>query len=359
MHEELAGKRDLDARMAAMDSPIRPIVRPTIRDVSRVAEVSIKTVSRVINKERYVSGEIRARVQQVMAEMSFQPSSAARALAGHRSHQIAIICDNPNPWYVYEVQLGTRARCQRDGVRMIAQPYDRESPTMLDDIVDLVDQVHPDGLVLTPPACDDVRVLKELARRRVPFVRVQPGTLLAMTSSVFIDNEQAAFEMTRHLLELGHRRIGFIIGDRGYAASEHRLNGYARALAEAGLRLDVELVQQGRFDFGSGAAATETLLGLTNRPTAIFASNDDMAAGALATAHRLGVSVPEALSVAGFDDTAFASIVWPALTTIRQPVRVLAEAAADLLLAPPAAIEARQIPHELVVRDSTGAVKHS
>jgi LacI family transcriptional regulator len=328
--------------------------RATIRDVSRVAEVSIKTVSRVLNNEKYVTAETRARVEEVMAQLSFQPSSAARALKGHRSHQIAIICDNPSPWYVYEVQHGIRARCEQDRVRMIAQPYDRGSPTLLEDIVSLVDQVHPDGLVLTPPACDDARVLQELLRRQVAFVRVQPGVRVDVTSSVFIDNESAAYDMTSHLLGLGHKRIGFIVGDRGYAASEHRLNGYTRALAEAGLHFDLELVQQGYFDFRSGVAAAELLLSVADPPTAIFASNDDMAAGALATAHRLGISVPASLSVAGFDDTAFASIVWPALTTIRQPVRALAEAAADLLLAPPLVTEGRQIPYELIIRDSTG-----
>ena len=332
--------------------------RATIRDVSRVAEVSIKTVSRVINNEKYVSEDTRARVEQVMADLRFQPSSAARALAGHRSHQIALICDNPSPWYVYEVQYGTRLRCQQDRVRMIAQPYDRGSPTLLEDIMSLVDQVHPDGLVLTPPVCDNATLLRELSRRDVAFVRVQPGIDLAMTSSAFIDNDSAAYDMTQHLIGLGHTRIGFIIGDPGYAASAHRRVGYQRALQEANLPLDSDLVQQGFFDSPSGAAAAEILLALPIPPTAIFASNDGMAAGVLTTAHRLGIAVPAALSVAGFDDTSFAAILWPALTTIRQPVRALAEAAVDLLLKPPPQSESRQIPYELVVRDSTGPAPH-
>ncbi len=336
---------------------IPPTPRATIRDVSRLAEVSIKTVSRVINNEKYVTAQTRARVEQVMAQLSFQPSFAARTLKAHRSYQIAVICDNPSPWYVYEVQHGIRARCQRDGVRMIAQPYDRASPTLLEDILSLVKQAHPDGLVLTPPACDDVRVLHELTQRKIPFVRVQPGFHPQLTSSTFIDNESAAFSMTRHLLDLGHRRIGFIVGDLAYAASHLRLAGYTRALTEAGLHPESELIQPGSFDFASGQAAASRLLALPIPPTAIFASNDDMAAGVLATAHHMKIPVPEALSVAGFDDTPFAGIVWPSLTTIRQPVRALAEAAADLLLAPPANIERRNIRYELIVRDSTGPVR--
>ena len=339
-----------------MQPRAEPLTRATIRDVARIAEVSIKTVSRVLNNEKYVGEATRIKVEQVMAQLSFQPSSAARALAGARSHQIAIICDNPSPWYVYEIQYGTRVRCQRDHVRMLAQPYDRGSPTLLEDIINLVDQVHPDGQVLTPPAGDDMRLVEELLRRQVPVVRVQPGLRMELTCSVSIDNEGAAYEMTRHLLGLGHRRIGFIVGDRGYAASGHRLQGFTRALGEAGLAIDGALVQDGTFSFASGSAAAERLLSLAEPPTAIFASNDEMAAGALAMAHRRGVEVPGRLSIAGFDDTSFASIVWPALTTVRQPVRALAEAAADLLLAPPETNEGRQIAYELVLRDSTGWV---
>ncbi len=333
------------------------MTRSTIRDVSRVAEVSIKTVSRVINNQDYVSAETRARVERVMTELFFQPSSAARALAGHRSHQIAVICDNPSPSYVYEIQYGIRLRCQQSGVRMIAQPYDRGSPTLLDDILTLVDQVHPDGLVLTPPACDDAQVLAELLRREVPFVRIQPGTRAGVSSSVFIDNEQAARDVTHHLLELGHTRIGFIVGDRGYASSDHRLNGFLGALADAGVPIPADYIRFGFFDFASGVEQAERLLTLPAPPTAIFASNDDMAAGVLTTAHRRGVSVPGELSVVGFDDTPFASIVWPALTTVRQPVRLLAAAAADLLLKPPPTPEDRRIAYEFVVRQSTGPVK--
>ncbi|MGJ3627631.1 LacI family DNA-binding transcriptional regulator [Sphingomonas sp. MMS24-JH45] len=138
--------------MAARDDDRIAGHRPTIRDVSRIAGVSFKTVSRVINDQQYVSEETRARVKAVMAELGFQPSQAARALAGHRSHQIALICDNPNPWFVYEVQFGVRSRCRTSGVRMIAQPYDRTSPTLLEEVVSLVDQAHPDGLVLTQRA---------------------------------------------------------------------------------------------------------------------------------------------------------------------------------------------------------------
>lgn len=328
--------------------------RPTIRDVSRLAGVSFKTVSRVINDQQYVSAEKRERVLGVMAEIGFQPSSAARALAGHKSHQIALICDNPNPWFVYEVQAGVRERCEADGVRMIAQPYDRASPALLDDIVALIDQAHPDGLILAPPACDDRRVIDELQRRRIPFVRLLPGGRIEGVPATSIDNEQAAYRMTSHLAALGHVRIGFVVGERSYAASSQRLAGHLRALADAGIAVDLDHIRQGSFDFASGKAAADALLDLATPPTAIFAASDDMAAGVLVAAHRRGIEVPAMLSVAGFDDAPLAEIVWPPLTTIRQPVRQLAIEAADLLLAHSDSIE-RRLDVQLVERESTAA----
>lgn len=325
----------------------------TIRDVSRVAGVSIKTVSRVINNQKYVGAETRRRIEEAMAVLKFHPNSAARALAGHKTHRVALICDNPNPWYVYEVQYGTRSRCREDGVRMIAQPYDRNAPDLVTDVVSLIEQVHPDGLILTPPASDHRALLDELLSSKLPFVRIQPGSQLDLSPSVYVDNEAAAYDMTRHLLDIGHGRIGFVVGDRGYAASGQRLNGYVRALSEAGLGVDLALVRQGDFGFASGEEAARDLLAMDDRPTAIFASSDDMAAGVLAMAHRMGIGVPDELSIAGFDDTALATAVWPALTTVRQPVRLLAEAAAGLLLSPDGENSRIELCHELVVRAST------
>ena len=332
-------------------------MRVTIKDVSRVSGVSIKTVSRVLNKERYVGVETRAKVEAAVAELNFRPSIAARSLAGKRSFQIALICDNPSPYYVYEMQSGIRDRCAQDGVRMIAQPYDRNAATLLDDIENLVDATHVDGLILTPPVSDHPQVLDLLERRGVRFVRVSPGSAVDLASSTFIDNERAARVMTAHLLELGHRRIVFIAGHPSYATSGQRMRGYARALGQEGLSLDPILVREGSYDFASGASAAEALLALDAPPTAIFASSDDMAAGVLTVAHRRGLAVPGQLSVAGFDDAALAGFVWPPLTTIRQPTREMAYQAADLLLAPAdAPIERREVAFELIVRESTGPV---
>ena len=331
-------------------------MRATIRDVSREAGVSIKTVSRVLNNERYVGAETRAKVEAAVAALNFRPSLAARSLAGRRSYQVALVCDNPSPHYVFEMQSGIRDRCQTDGVRMIAQPYDRGSERLLADIEALVDTSHLDGLVLTPPVSDNAAVLDLLARRKVRIVRVSPGARPDAAPAVFIDNVRASAALMAHLLALGHRRIAHIAGPADYATSGQRLAGYRAALDAAGLTHDPALVADGAFTFASGATATERLLDLAEPPTAIFAASDDMAAAALSVAHRRGMAVPRRLSVAGFGDDSLAEYVWPPLTTVRQPVRAFGWNAADLLLAGDEADERRELPFELVVRGSTAAL---
>jgi LacI family transcriptional regulator len=328
-------------------------MRVTIKDVSRIAGVSIKTVSRVLNKEKYVRDETRLKVEAAVAELKFSPSLAARSLAGGRSFQIALIYDNHSPYYIHQIQEGVWERCKAEGVRMLAQPADVASATLAAEVGGLIDETHVDGIILSSPVTDAAPVLDELERRGIPFVRISPGTNHALTSSVFMDDVQAADDMTTHLINLGHRMIGFVMGHPNHMASEQRLFGYRRALDRAGIEFEPGLVRPGEFDFASGAAAAEVLLGLSSRPTAIFASNDDMAAGILAVAHRLQLDIPGDVSVAGFDDTALASIVWPPLTTIRQPTRDLAYAAASLLLERLDGVVHRRLQHDLVIRAST------
>ncbi len=331
----------------------------TIKDVSQIAGVSMKTVSRVLNRERYVSEATRLRVEQAVEELNFRPSVAARILAGKRSHQIALIYDNHSPHYIHQVQTGVWARCIEQGVRLLAQPSDVSSPTLALEVGGLIDQTQVDGVILSSPVTDSAAALEELERRGIPYVRISPGTDHERSASVSMDDVQAADDMTSHLIALGHRRIGFVIGHANHTASDLRLFGYRRALDRAGLPFEPKYVRPGAFDFASGEAAADILLDLPTPPTAIFASNDDMAAGVLTVAHRRGISVPADLSVAGFDDTALASQLWPPLTTVRQPTRDLAYAAAGLLFDAGDQIVHRRLPHELVLRASTAAPRRA
>ena len=326
-------------------------VRSNIRDVAARAGVAVKTVSRVLNGHPYVSAETRERVEKAMQALDFRPSIAARILSGAKSNQIALIYDNHSPYYMFQIQHGCWTRCQQDGIRLLAQPVDVADPQIGDQLRGLISETHVDGIVLSSPVTDCDPVLRILESMDVPFVRISPGTNHALTSSVFMDDAQAADDMTTHLINFGHRRIGFVKGHPNHMASDDRLFGYRRALDRAGISYEPQLVAEGEFDFDSGVRAGRQLLDLPDAPTAIFAANDDMAAGILAIAHDRGIDLPGQLSVAGFDDTTLARSVWPPLTTIHQPMFDLAHTATDILIAG-ADISHRRLPHTLVERSS-------
>ncbi len=325
--------------------------RSNIRDVAVLAGVAVKTVSRVLNNHPYVAADTRARVEEAMRTLDFRPSIAARILSGAKSNQIALIYDNHSPYYMFQIQNGCWTRCQQDGIRLLAQPVDVADPLIGDQIRGLVSETHVDGIVLSSPVTDCDPVLRMLEVLDVPFVRISPGTNHALTSSVFMDDAQAADDMTSHLINFGHRRIGFIKGHPNHMASDDRMFGYRRALDRAGIAFEPQLVSEGEFDFESGVRAGRLLLDLAEPPTAIFAANDDMAAGVLAVAHDRGIDLPGQLSVAGFDDTTLARSVWPPLTTIHQPMFDLAHTATDILIAG-GDINHRRLPHTLIERAS-------
>ena len=325
--------------------------RSNIRDVAARAGVAVKTVSRVLNGHPYVSADTKARVEEAMKALDFHPSVAARILSGAKSNQVALIYDNHSPYYMFQIQTGCWDVCRAKGIRLLAQPVDVADPDVGDQVRGLVTETQVDGIILSSPVTDCEPVLRALEAMDIPFVRISPGTNHALTSSVFMDDAQAADDMTTHLINAGHRRIGFIKGHPNHKGSEDRLAGYRRALDRAGIAFDPVLVCDGEFDFDSGVRGAGRLLDLPEPPTAIFASNDDMAAGVLAVAHDRNIELPTQLSVAGFDDTTLARTVWPPLTTIHQPMAELAQTAAEILIEG-GDITHRRLPHQLIERAS-------
>lgn len=328
--------------------------RPTIKEVSKIAGVSFKTVSRVLNNEKHVSEETRRRVEEVVAQLNFRPSHAARILAGRRSFQVALLYDNPSPYYVFHIQAGAMERCGELGYRLLMQPVDTTARHLVQDVLALVDEAHLDGLILSPPLTEMPELIDALDKRKLPYVRIAPGLRKNHGLATAMDDVAAAREITRHLIDLGHRAIAFVSGPESHVSSKDRMAGYRQELEAHDIAFDPSLVIAGDYSFASGGAAAKALFVRTPRPTAIFAGNDDMAAGALAAAHEADIAVPEALSIAGFDDSDLARAVWPPLTTIRQPVRQLAYAAADLMLSGKAVVQQLTLEHELKVRATTG-----
>ncbi len=303
---------------------------PTISDVARQAGVSPMTVSRVINGETNVRAETRKRVETAIKALDYSPSSAARTLAGGEEIRIGLLHSNPSVNYLSEFLVGSLDQASRMNVQLIVEKCDDEAEE--ESAVEHLMRARLDGIVLSPPLSESLPVLEAIHARNIPVVAVATGRAPDWALSVSINDHQAAYEMTRHLAQLGHRRIGFIKGNPRQTASDERLEGYKDALRDSDLPESPELIAHGLFTYRSGLDAAEKLLDLKEPPTAIFSSNDDMAAATVAIAHRRGLDVPGDLTVCGFDDTALATTIWPELTTIRQPIFDMSRTAVDLLV---------------------------
>jgi LacI family transcriptional regulator len=311
----------------------------TIYDVADRAGVSIKTVSRVMNAEPNVREEMRERVLEAAAQLDYHPNLSARSLAGARSFLIAAFVDATltlQHWrnergtdYLARIQLGATLPCRAAGFHLLVELVDSEAASMRQDVRSLLAALKPDGVILTPPSSDNQVLLEILRKAGTPFVRLGAERPAGGGLRLSLDDRAAARGMTEYLLELGHRRIGFIGGARHYGSSQARQDGFMQAMAARGLF--TPWIAGGDFTYASGMEAARVLLGHAQRPTAIFASNDDMALGCLAVAAELGLRVPEDLSVAGFDDSTGSHFSRPRLTTLRQPIVEMAALAAEKL----------------------------
>ncbi|HEX7874183.1 MAG TPA: LacI family DNA-binding transcriptional regulator [Sphingobium sp.] len=303
---------------------------PTINDVAKQAGVSPMTVSRVINGENVVRQATREKVEAAIAALNYSPSAAARSLAGGEETRIGLLYSNPSASFLSEFLVGSLDQASRSGVDLVVEKWDEE--TSVQTVVDHLLRSRINGVVLPPPLCDLAEMTDALTRADIAAVAVATERITDTVSAVSIDDHDAAYTMTRHLIGLGHKRIGFIKGHPNLNASGRRIDGYLDALRNAGITPDERLMAQGYFTYRSGLDAAEQILDLPEPPTAIFASNDDMAAAAVAIAHRRGLDVPGDLTICGYDDTSLAVTIWPELTTIRQPINEMTRAAVDLLV---------------------------
>jgi LacI family transcriptional regulator len=333
-----------------------------INDVAERAGVSIKTVSRVINREPNVRGNTRERVETAIAELKYPPNPFARSLAGSRAFVVGLLYDNPSSSYVIDIQRGTLRVCQREHYDLLIHPCDYQSSELPAEVGHLLGHSKVDGFLLTPPLSDHEPLLTALRASGARYVRVAPGDHAEISRSVFTNDRESCAEMTRYLVSLGHRSIAFIIGDPDHRAVAERYRGYKEGLKAAGLPLDQRLVKQGFNTFPSGVECGSELLRQKDRPTAVFASNDEMAVGVMRVAQQSGIRIPEDLSVVGFDDIPVAQQMFPALTTIRQPVEAMAMTATELLLGQlRGAAPAREIivlESVIQLRESTGPGPH-
>ena len=328
---------------------------PTMSDVAKLAGVSAMTVSRVVNGDPKVSPATRKRIERTIAEIGYAPHLGARALAGGELKRIGFLYGDSGSATAGDLLANALEEAEHRQVQIVVGRYERRKGAL--QAARRLVGCGVFGMLLPPPLDDMTEVLDFLAAAGLPSVSLACGKPGGSLYSISIDDHRAAFTMTRHLLALGHSRIGFVIGDPRQESSVLRLQGYRAALEKAGLPFRKELVAQGFGTFRSGLGAGEALLGLTHRPTAIFASSDEMAAAIVAVAHRQGFALPLELTVCGFGDSAVASAISPELTTIRMPLREMARAAVNLRVElPPGsrrqALEARIVDFALVRRQS-------
>ncbi len=295
----------------------------TIKDVSNHAGVSIKTVSRVINNEENVAEATKSKVLASVEKLGFKPNKSAQSLRSKRSYMIALLYDNPNKSYLADIQNGILQVCKKSGYNLVLQECDYEDKELSSSIIDFVKDFKIDGLIVTPPLSDMDDFLNNLELADIQYSIIAPSTKKVSSPYVSSNDYDASYEMTEKIISLGHKKIGFVKGHEMHSASSLRFNGFINAMDEHSLERNFDWIIQGDFSFESGFQAGEKIFSSAEQPTAIFASNDSMAAGVMKS---------DELSIVGFDDSPTAEQVWPSLSTVKQPVNEMALHAAKLLI---------------------------
>jgi LacI family transcriptional regulator len=319
---------------------IKPIFRvrsnlaATIKSVAEMAGVSIKTVSRVINKEGTVKPDTLQRVEEAIKALKYTPNKAARDLASKGASVLGYVYDNPNAYYIIDMQKGILDVCRKNNFELLIHPCDASSKKIAKELVDMVDTAQLAGLILSPPLSEMPEVLSELDQNQISYVRILSGDgpFPSSLPYVLVNDFKAAYDITEHLISQGHKNIAFIAGEEIHKSTIERLNGYKAALEKAGIAIDESLIIKGTYSFETGVKSSETLLAMSPHPTAVFACNDEIAAGLLFGARMKGVDVPQELAIAGFENSPFSRQTFPPLTTASQPTNEIAQHAAASLI---------------------------
>lgn len=336
--------------------------KATIKDVARVAEVSLKTVSRVINNEPTVKESTRKKVRAVIEELKYQPDMSARNLRGNTSYAIGLVYDNPNPYYVVEVQEGVLQACREMGYSLQIHPCNADSENIVEELCDLVRHSRLAGLVIAPPISEDAAITNALSARGIHFVRIVSAAEPPKGDApcIYVNDRAAAKSITSHLMDKGHQDIAFLAGEEEHHSTYERREGYKIALADKGITAREALMLPGAYSFDSGFERTMQLMQQANRPTAIFGCNDEIAAGALAAVKTSGFSVPSDVAIAGFENSPFSQQSRPPMTTAAQSIGEIARQAMMLLIArmrpqsgDPGAAQASEFVPQLIERPST------
>ena len=320
------------------------------------------TVSRVLNFEQNVKAETRGKVLRAVAALGYSVNQRARALASGSSRQIMLVHAHsperePNSYYDAGLELGALRACSTLGFDLVTRAIDPTGDDRQRLLSSILEREQPAGLIVSPPLSDDVDLIAAARSAGVRMVAISAAEAArALVPAVGIDEHAGGRAIGEYLVSLGHRRIGFIQGPAEHWSAALRYDGFLDALRKAGVP-GVSWVARGDFTFKSGVEAADRLLREKAGVTALACANDDMAAGAMLALHRSGLDIPGQISVSGFDDTPMSEIIWPPLTTVRQPIKEFGERAVQMLVAKQLAGGERHevLAHKLVVRESTAA----
>ena len=335
----------------------------TIEDIAKEANVSIKTVSRVFNHEPNVRDNTRSRVLAVAEAMNYRPNLSARSLASSKSFIIVHFHDNPNPDYLDRVNQGLHKACRAAGYFSVNEPLPISDGSYAALAASYLTSFHVDGALLSPPLSDDPALLAVLSEKDIPYARISPQFEKQSSGATYIDDGAASLMMTNHLIELGHKNIAFIAGPPSHGSTVERTAGFLKALRTSGLSIENCPQYSGDFSFRSGLSAGQKIIDSEHNVTAIFAANDEMAVGAMMAAMKAGLDIPNDMSITGFDGSRIGDVLWPQLTTIRQPIRQLSEKATNILLTSLRTSETdiicEELPVTLLARGSSSSPKVS
>ncbi len=334
----------------------RTISRVTINDIARLAGVSKKSVSRVLNGEPGLSIKTRQRIQAIMKQEGYVPSRQARALAGSRSYLIAIAYNNRNPSFIVDLLQGVQEVASERGYEVVMHEVRSSGADMLADISRFMHRSGCDGLILTPPLSEAPELIGAFGEENWTITRIAGDDVGSKIPQIRYDDRNAVLSVTRHVIDQGHSRIAFLGGPKESGPTRRRLAGFKGGMKTSGLTIEKALLLWGDFTFASGLQAGREILELDKPPSAVVCANDAMAAGVMHAAREKGLRVPADISVTGFDDSLLAVQVWPPMTSVAQPVRAMAEKACGLVITGIEAGESQdsivEFDHELKERQS-------
>lgn len=336
--------------------------RVTVSDVAERAGVSLKTASRVFNNSPHVSQQKRQAVLEAAEKLNFKPNMSARQLASNRSYVLVHFYDNANTDYIAKIYEGMLKACHKHHYYAVAEPISLADGSYADTIINYVSEFNIDGVVLSPPICDDGKLLTRLRANNINYVLISPKDLSPEDYSVFVNEVTASQKMTEHLIEMGHKKIAYVGGPDTHGAARQRKKGFKNAFTTAFGNTQNNCMVSGDFTMQSGHDAYMKIRQNMPDASAIFAANDEMALGVMMAALNHGLKIPEDISIAGYDNSRFAGLFWPSLTTIAPSVDEMATCAAEVLINILAGHTKQQrhyeFPVNLFLRDSCAPLKN-